>query len=330
MVDRNNRGMPANWLSTISHQPSTNLASAARPVLLLALGFWGLRAGAVSFTLIPSADTSLIEIAPTNNNGGQAWLLSGKIQNDVYRDRALMKFDFSALPTNTIILSAVVTLEVTRQPGDGLANAPFGLYRMLRPWGEGDKVATTIPGQGLPATAGEATWRHAFFPTNEWTVPGGASGVDFSDIESSFQFIYGTGQSPYRFESTPELVADVQSWVNNPQSNDGWMLLDDDETTAFTARRFGSREDPNAPPLLEIEYFVPPSIAAASRAGDQFHLNFTAWPGQSYTVEYRDSLSAGVWQTLTNLGLATNATPVAITDIVNGPQRYYRVVSFQP
>ena len=320
--------MPANWLSTISHQPSTNLAGAARRILLLGLGFCALRAGAVSLRLIPSADTSLIEIAPTNNNGGQAWLLSGKIQNDVYRDRALMKFDLSALPTNAIVLSAAVTLEVTRQPGDGLANAPFGLYRMLRPWGEGDKVATTVPGQGMPATAGEATWFCSFYPTNEWTAPGGASGVDYADIESAFQFIYGTGQSPYRLESTPELVADVQSWVNNAQSNFGWMLLCDDEATPFTARRFGSREDSAAPPILEIEYLVPPYIASASRPGDQFHLSFTTWPGQSYRVEFRDSLSAGAWQTLTNLGLASSTAPVLITDPVIGPQRFYRVISF--
>jgi hypothetical protein len=306
----------------------TLLGGAAKPALLLTLGFSVLRAGAGSITLIPSADTSLIEIAPTNNNGGQAWLLSGKIQNDVYRVRALMKFDFSTLPTNAIVLSARVTIEVTRQPGDGLANAPFGLYRMLRSWGEGDKVATTVPGQGLPASPGEATWGHAFFPTNAWSVPGGASGVDFSDVESTFQFIYGTGQSPYRFESTPELVADVQGWVNNPQINYGWMLLCDDEATIFTARRFGSREDPNAPPLLEIEYFVPPRIASAQRTGSQFQFNFTTWPGQSYAVEFLDSLSAGDWQTFTNLGLATNSATVSITDAVIGPRRFYRVLSF--
>jgi len=306
----------------------TSLGGVAGRSLLLALGFCAFRAGAGSLTLIPSADTSLMEIAPTNNNGGQAWLLSGKIQNDVYRVRALMKFDFSGLPTNAIVLSARLTVEVTRQPGDGLANAPFGLYRMLRPWGEGNKVAITVPGQGLPATDGEATWGHAFFPTNAWSAPGGASGVDFSDSESSFQFIYGTGQSPYHFESTPELVADVQGWVNNPQINYGWMLLCDNEATIFTARRFGSREDPNAPPLLEIECFVLPHIESASRVGSQFHLNFNAWPGQNYAVEFRDLLSSGAWQTLTNLGLATSATPVSVVDTIAPPQRLYRLVSF--
>jgi len=306
----------------------TSLGGAATRIPLFVLLLCSLRAGAASITILPSADTSLIEIAPTNNNGGQAWLLSGKIQNDVYRDRTLMKFDFTILPTNAIVLSVALTVEVTRQPGDGLANAPFGLYRMLRPWGEGDKVATTIPGQGMPATDGEATWRHAFFPTNQWTVPGGASGVDFSDVESSFQFIYGTGQSPYRFESTPELVADAQGWVNDPQSNYGWMLLCDDEATPFTARRFGSREDPNAPPRLEIEFLAPPFITSANRADGQFHLSFTTWPGLSYAVEFRDSLSVGGWQTLTNLGLATSAGQVLIGDTVTPPQRFYRVVSF--
>ena len=307
---------------------STLLSDSAKGSLFLALGFCALRASAVSLTLIPSADTSLIEIAPTNNNGGQAWLLSGKIQNDVYRDRALMKFDFSALPTNATVLAAAVTVEVTRQPGDGLASAPFGLYRMLRRWGEGDKVATTVPGQGLPATPGEATWLCSFFPTNAWSAPGGASGIDFADVESSFQFIYGTGQSPYRFESTPELVADVQSWVNSSQSNYGWMLLCDDEATPFTARRFGSREDPNAPPLLEIEYLVPPRIASTQRAGSQLQFNFTTWPGQSYAVQFRDSFSTGAWQILTNLGLATNATSVLVADTIAPPRRFYRVVSY--
>jgi hypothetical protein len=152
--------------------------------------------------------------------------------------------------------------------------------------------------------------------------------VDFAATESSFQFIYGTGQSPYRFESTPELVADVQGWVNNPQFNYGWMLLCDDEATLFTARRFGSREDSNAPPRLEIEYLVPPYIASANRAGNQFNFNFTTWPGQSYAVEFRDSFSASAWQTLTNVGLATNAAQVVIVDAVAAPQRFYRVVSF--
>lgn len=286
------------------------------------------RASAISLSLPPVADTSLIEIAPTNNNGGQAWLLAGKIQNDVFRVRALMRFDLSAIPTNATVRSAAVTLEVTREPSDGLANAPFGLCRMLRSWGEGGKVATTSPGQGSPATFGEATWLHSHFPTNAWTTPGAAQGVDYSDVESSFQFIYGVNQSPYRFESTPELVADVQDWIRDPAGNFGWMLRCDDEATPFTARRFGSREDANASPKLEVDYLVPPEVISARHTGNEFQLAFTAWPGQSHAVEFRDSVALGTWQTLTNIGIVAASTQIIITDVPALPQRWYRVVGF--
>jgi hypothetical protein len=303
-----------------------------RNVIVLTLGLCALRVVAASVTNIPSADTSLIEIAPTNNNGAQAWLLAGKIQNDRYKNRALIKFDFFHLPTNAIIESVALNVEVTRVPDEPPANSTFGLRRMLRPWGEGDKAANPLaippepPGQGRPATAGEATWLCAFFPTNEWSSPGGTEGVDFSAVESSFEFIGGLG--PYRFPSTPELVADVQNWILDPQANHGWMLLSNDEVTILTARRFASREDPDAHPTLEVEYMAVPIIESAQHDGDQFQLTFTAWPGQICTVEYRDSLDKGSWQTLTILETATVPTRYSITDPVVNPHRFYRVVSF--
>ena len=41
-------------------------------------------------------------------------------------------------------------------------------------------------------------------------MPGGVAGVDFVAESSTSQFIYGVGDSPYLFESTPRLAADVQ------------------------------------------------------------------------------------------------------------------------
>src|SRR4030067_3482017 len=48
------------------------------------------------------------------------------------------------------------------------------------------------------------------------------------------------------------LVADVQSWVDTPASNFGW-LMKDDETTTTTARKYYSREG-FTPPKLKIDY----------------------------------------------------------------------------
>jgi len=303
------------------------LGNIIKGIALVGLGLFAIRAGAVSATNVSTADTSLLEVSPSNNNGGQAFVISGHIQNP-FRARGLFKFDLAGLPTNTVIQSVALELTVTRQPVDGHANAAFGLHRMLRPWGEGNKIAVVaFPGQGLAATGGEATWLHSFYPTNAWTEPGGAPDVDFVSEESSFQFIYVVGES-YRFESTPELVGDVQGWVNNPPSNFGWMLICDDESTPFTARHFGSREDPDAAPSLVIEYLVPPRIGSVQRAGNQFTFAFTTWPGQNYGIEWRDSLSSAGWHPLTNVGLATNTTQVLIVNTVTAPQRFYRVVSF--
>lgn len=293
--------------------------------LLVALG-GGLRATAISVTNFPAADTSLMEVAPDHNNGGQAWVLAGRTQNGPH-NRALYRFEMSNLPSNAIIQSAVLQLEVTRQPGDASAvNSPFSLHRILRPWGEGTNVALTNPGQGTPATPGEATWTHGFYPTNAWAAPGGAAGFDYLATESSFQFIYGPDLSPYRFESTPEMVGDVQEWVSQPQNNFGWILIGDDDTV-YTARRFNSREDTNSKPALEIGFILPARIDRSRSIGNQFNLSFLGLPGQSYSVEFRDSFSTGTWQTLVDAGSFTETNSVLVLDLISAPQRFYRVVT---
>jgi len=52
-------------------------------------------------------------------------------------------------------------------------------------------------------------------------------------------------------------VADVQSWVDNPASNFGWMLMSESEDVPGTARRFGSRETSPVPTLVVT--FAPPT-----------------------------------------------------------------------
>ena len=211
-----------------------------------------LSALADSVTLRPVADTTLIETAPNNNLGGQSFANSGTTQNFT-KNRALFRFDVSAIPTGAQVDSVSVVFEVTKQPVDGYASADFGLHRMLVSWGEGTKTAADprSPGQGAPASAGEATWLARFAQTGpNWAAPGGLAGTDFTAASSAGQSVYSVANSPYFFTSS-QLAADVQLWLNNPGTNFGWMLLADNEGPNFTARRFGSREDAvNAPQLL--------------------------------------------------------------------------------
>ena len=312
----------------MSHRPQ-RWRGAVEPEIWFALLFLAARVHAISLTNSPSADTSLMEIAPINNNGGQAWVLSGRTQNGP-RVRGLYRFDLTVLPTNALIRAATFQLNCIRQSSETMCvtNSAFGLHRLLRSWGEGTNVAITNPGQGTPATPGGATWLYAFYPTNAWAAPGGLVNVDFSAIESSFQFIAAPDMSPYRFESTPELVDDLQSWVRDPAANFGWILISNLEDTICSARRFNSREDTNSQPRLEIEFLVPPRFDLAQRSGEQFQMRFTPWPGQTYAVQFRDTLSNANWQTLTNLGLATNSAPILFNDALTAAQRYYRLSTY--
>lgn len=281
---------------------------------------------AESVTNVATADTSLIEVAPDHSNGGQAWVLAGRTQNGPHV-RGLYRFELTNLPAAALIQSATVQLDVTGQPGDMEAvNSTFSLHRLLQPWGEGTNVALANPGQGIPAAPGDATWHHRFYPTHTWAAPGGAPGIDYASEGSSFQQIEDPDHSPYRFNSTPEMVADVQHWLQHPEQNYGWMLLGNDDLI-FTARRFGSREDPDALPLLEISYVLPPRFTQVEKSGNQIQLWFTTQPGREHTLEFRTSFTAGAWQTLTNLGLITVATNLQVTDPITATQRLYRVLA---
>ncbi len=286
------------------------------------LGTLLLPAVAVTNVFSPVADTSLLEVAPLNNLGGFGGMNAGTTQ-EFMRTRALMRFDLTSLPTNSVVLAAKLELVVTRTPDEPPTETTFGLHRMLRAWGEGDKSPTTQPGKGLPATPGEATWECAFHPTNNWAAPGGAPDVDYSSSESSFQNVVGLGN--YTFPSTPELVADAAGWVNHPTENFGWLLLCNNEDLNFTARRFGTREDFNAPPVLTIEHVVPPRIESVRQVGNQCELRFTAEAGQTYEIEQRTNFTAGNWQTLTNLGPFSSVSIVQFLDEIGQPSRFYRL-----
>jgi len=203
--------------------------------------------------LNPSADTSLLENFPDNNFGGQAWFNSGTTQNGP-RNRGLVRFDpASQIPAGSIINSVSLQLEVVRQPVDGDAPSTFELHRMLRDWGEGTGTGQP-PMLGRLALAGEANWSYPFAGGAPWAAPGGLPGVDFADLGSGDTYVYGTGLSPYTWDSTPEMIADLQLWVDQPSQNFGWMLISRSEAERFSARRFGSREDGLRSPILTIDF----------------------------------------------------------------------------
>jgi hypothetical protein len=131
------------------------------------------------------------------------------------------------------------------------------LHKLLADWGEGTSQAPMGEGDGAPATPNDATWRHRFFDTVFWTAQGG----DFSAIVSASQSVGSTGQYTW---SSMQMVADVQSWLDNPVSNFGW-LVSGNETAIATTKRFDTRESAS-PPVLTIDYTLASRPKPAPRA----------------------------------------------------------------
>ena len=220
-------------------------------------------ARAATISLQPVADTTLLEVAADNNLGGADFFNAGTAGNG-YRNRALLQFDFNnLLPPGAVITSAELTLQIVRQPRSGAANSFFGLRPVLQSWGEGGQVPADAnsPGLGAPAVAGEATWNAALVGGSLWPVAGG----NFSEPASAYAPGGTLGEQLY-FESTSELIADLQRWLDHPEQNFGWSLASEDEDTGKTARSFASRES-GFGPLLTLEYAVVPEPAALSLVG---------------------------------------------------------------
>jgi hypothetical protein len=80
---------------------------------------------------------------------------------------------------------------------------------------------------------------------------------------------FGSSSQVLTFVSSEGLIADVETWVNQPNSNFGWIVLGD-EPSVQNARRFSSRENVNQDmrPRLTVEYtpgLNPQSVPAMSR-----------------------------------------------------------------
>lgn len=207
-------------------------------------------------SLTPSMDNTLFEESGSESNGAGSHLFVGTTNTGNAR-RALMAFDVAgALPEGAQVEHVELSLNHSKTlAGD----VEVLLYRVTRSWGEGSSDAPAEEGGGTAAVAGDATWTHAIYDTEEWQNGGG----DFDASPSAAVTIGALGT--YTVESTLELVKDVQRWMDEPASNFGWILIADEEASAG-AKRFDSRDHAIAEnrPRLTVRY----STSTAARDPD--------------------------------------------------------------
>ena len=230
-------------------------------------------------TINPSKDNTLYEpIAQDGfadrSDGAGPTMFTGKVK-DADADpgsgtrpalrRAVLAFDVAGnVPAGSTINSVQLILYVDKV---GLTTSfNVTLQRLLSNWGEGtSNTGNSQQGRGEPPTTNDATWRHTFYPGLFWSLQGG----DFSLTVSATQAVGNIGF--YTWGSTSGMVADVQSWLNQPAQNYGWIVRSN-ESVIQTTKRFGTRESTGLTggvtwkPRLIIDY-TPTIVAGACCQG---------------------------------------------------------------
>jgi hypothetical protein len=221
----------------------------------LCLAAAGQPAAAAIVSLEPDRDNAMSQDDPAYANGAGSFLFIGAIASGGAR-RSMLRFDLTSIPAGSTVTAASLRFTISKTaPQSGFD--PATLHRLVADWGEGTSNGGS--GGGLTqASPGDATWDHRFYgdppavPRVFWAQPG----ADFVATASGGTTVGGNGT--YTIPSTPQLVADVQAWVNQPASNFGWIMLGN-ETDSQSARRVFGRSAfaPAERPLLTIEYAPP-------------------------------------------------------------------------
>jgi spore coat protein A len=219
-------------------------------------------------TIGASQDNSMYsEAGDTSNdlsNGAGDYLFTGATKNsspgDLVLRRALIAFDVAgAVPAGSTINSVTLTLYMSRSRSQ---NETVDLHQVLAAWGEGTSHANGEEGEGATATTNDATWSHRLWSGTTWTTPGG----DFAVSASGTATV--AGQNGFYSWSSTGMASDVQSWLDSPANNHGWIVIGN-EVGSRVAKRFNSRENITSSrrPALEID-FTPLAPTGACCAPD--------------------------------------------------------------
>ncbi|MFZ4573483.1 MAG: DNRLRE domain-containing protein [Phycisphaerales bacterium] len=236
--------------------------------LLTGVAVIGGSARADLVTLNPVADNTLYynETGDLSNGAGTSMFVGQTRQSGgVGGRRALVRFDIaSAIPAGATITRTELTLSLSRGQGSSLT---IGMHRLTNSWGEStSRAGDSSGGSGDLAAPGDATWIHRFASFSNpvfWNTPGG----DFQSRASSTLAVPNS-VGRHTWPSTTALVGDVQSFLETPNTNFGWILYAP-LAGQGQARRFGTREAAaDSRPVLTIEYTIPaPGSLALLAAG---------------------------------------------------------------
>ncbi|MCA9085429.1 MAG: DNRLRE domain-containing protein [Planctomycetaceae bacterium] len=196
---------------------------------------------AISLQLGAVQDNTLYQNNADVSNGQGEFILAGG------GHRGLVQFDLSQIPEGATILDAVLTMNVAVSSGSASA---VSVHRVGQAWGESGSNAPGDEMAGDLAQEFDATWVYSFYDGRLWSTPGG----DFAASSASTS-VGGLGTYEWMGGS---LIDDVQSWVDDPGSNFGWLV----QLVGSSVKSFVSKDGPDSSlvPTLEVTFEGPPAI----------------------------------------------------------------------
>jgi hypothetical protein len=287
-------------------------------------------------TVGSSQDTTIYANNVNNSAGGAVVMFAGTDGNGSVK-RALVKFDIaSSVPAGSTITAVQLTLYLGQVAGNvTTGTATIGLHRLTASWGEGTNGANTLisaDGQGFAAHNGDTTWANRFFSSTSptpWTTAGG----DFISAISAQTTVGATTNNGYIWLSTPALIADVQTWLDNPSTNSGWLLQNNDEVGLKTFRAFYTREETNSSLLPQLQVTFTPPIATpvlnmVTLGNGQLQLtasNLAA--GLTNYLQVSTNLSSSAyWVSMQTNTAASNTMVFTGLSSTNAPAQLFRLV----
>lgn len=197
--------------------------------------------------IIADRDNTLYENASgTLSNGSGDYFFAGRTgQSSDRLRRGLVHFDVAgSLSPGQTIAEVELHLVVDQPQNHGVRSV--GLHAVDADWGEAGSFGDVGEGMGGTAVVGDATWIDTFRGTSTWTSPGG----DFDAVSSATADV-DSGVDGDNVWSSAGMVADVQSWLDAPATNYGWLVRGE-EASGTTAIRFATREVTGSEPTLCI------------------------------------------------------------------------------
>ena len=233
-------------------------------IVVIAAAAIGAKVHADLVTLSATRDAAIYESFDGSlGNGAGRYLFAGKNNQNRAR-RSLLHFDIAgALPSGATITSARLTLNMSQSAGGA---STISLHRSLSDWTTGASDPADPEGSGTAALAGDATWLFSSADGAGGGTAWSTAGGDFNAAASASVLTSAVGLYSL---SSAQLIADVASFVSNPDANFGWFILGD-ESVLGNARRFDSSEGGELggiAPTLQIEFTAIPAPGALAVLG---------------------------------------------------------------